>query len=67
MIPGVLKETLAKVKEGQSVRELCVFADQRLEEETGKAYKKDKKILKGMKVFNQLSGSLVQVMIHFLD
>ena len=47
MFPGVLKETLAKVKEGQSVRELCVFADQRLEEETGKAYKKDKKLLKG--------------------
>lgn len=34
-------------KEGASVRELCIKADQRIEEETGKAFKKDKKLQKG--------------------
>lgn len=48
IVNRVLKETVDKCKEGQSVRELCIWADQRLEEETGKAYKKDKKILKGI-------------------
>jgi hypothetical protein len=44
-----LKETVENCKVGASVRDLCIKADQRLEEETGKAFKKDKKLLKGMK------------------
>lgn len=44
---GVLKEAVEAVKVGASVRELCSNADKRLEEETGKAFKKDKKLVKG--------------------
>ena len=47
LFSGVLKETVEAVKVGSSVRELCSKADQRLEEETGKAFKKDKKLVKG--------------------
>ena len=46
-VSGVLKETVEACKVGTSVRDLCNKADQRLEEETGKAFKKDKKLLKG--------------------
>jgi len=46
-ISEVLKEVIEGAKEGVSVRELCVKADQRIEEETGKAFKKDKKLQKG--------------------
>ena len=46
-ISGVLKETVEAAKVGASVREMCTKADQRLEEETGKAFKKDKKLSKG--------------------
>jgi hypothetical protein len=42
-----LKETVEACKVGCSVRDLCIKADQRLEEETGKAFKKDKKLQKG--------------------
>ena len=45
--PGALKEMVSACKEGQSVRELCVKADALLLEETGKAFKKDKKVQKG--------------------
>ena len=44
---GVLKEIVNGCSEGQSVRELCVKADTLLVEETGKAFKKDKKVQKG--------------------
>jgi hypothetical protein len=47
LFSGVLKETVEAVKVGASVRELCSNADKRLEEETGKAFKKDKKLVKG--------------------
>ena len=40
---GVLKEIVTTCSVGQSVRELCVKADALLVEETGKAFKKDKK------------------------
>jgi hypothetical protein len=43
----ILKEVIEGAKEGASVRELCIKADQRIEEETGKAFKKDKKLQKG--------------------
>ena len=39
---------MAKCVVGASVRELCVATDKRLEEETGKAFKKDKKVGKGI-------------------
>ena len=46
-LTGALKEVVSGCKEGQSVRELCMKADALLAEETGKAFKKDKKVLKG--------------------
>ena len=47
ILTGVLKEIVNGCAEGQSVRELCVKADTLLAEETGKAFKKDKKVQKG--------------------
>ena len=44
---GVLKDIVNACKVGQSVRELCAKADAQMAEETGKAFKKDKKVLKG--------------------
>ena len=52
-VAGVLKEAVEACKVGASVRELCVKADQRLEEETGKAFKKDKKLQKGLLRLNE--------------
>jgi len=48
IVNKVLKEMLAECKPGCSVRDLCVLGDKKLTEETGKAYKKDKKITKGV-------------------
>jgi len=45
---GVLKEAIELCLTGASVREICTKADARLEEETGKAFKKDKKVGKGV-------------------
>ncbi len=44
---GVLKESVAKCTVGASVRDICIFADNRVQEDTSKAFKKDKKISKG--------------------
>ena len=44
---GVLKETVGLCKAGASVRDICIQADKRVEEDTGKAFKKDKNIQKG--------------------
>ena len=41
---------MAECKPGCSIRDLCILGDKKLTEETGKAYKKDKKIVKGMVV-----------------
>ena len=43
----VLKELVDLCKVGSSVRELCILSDQKLAEETGKAFKKDKKLTNG--------------------
>ena len=43
----VLKEMIGECKAGCSIRDLCILSDKKLTEETGKAYKKDKKIVKG--------------------
>lgn len=48
---GVLKETISLCTAGQSVREMCANADARMEEDTGKAFKKDKKVQKGKTEF----------------
>jgi curved DNA binding protein len=48
IVNRILKETLELCKPGANVREICTKADQRLEEETGKAFKKDKKVQKGI-------------------
>ena len=52
LFSGVLKETVEACKVGASVRDLCVAADKRLEEETGKAFKKDKKLQKGKQAWS---------------
>jgi len=44
----VLKELVSACTASASVRELCILGDRRLTEETGKAFKKDKKITKGI-------------------
>ena len=43
----VLKELVSACTASASVREVCMLGDRRLTEETGKAFKKDKKITKG--------------------
>merc|ERR1711953_662788 len=44
----VLKELVSACTASASVRELCILGGRRLTEETGKAFKKDKKITKGI-------------------
>jgi len=44
----VLKEVVTACVASASVRELCMLGDRRLTEETGKAFKKDKKLTKGI-------------------
>jgi len=48
IVNRILKETVALCKAGASVRETCISADKRIEEETGKAFKKDKNLQKGI-------------------
>ena len=43
----VLRELVEVCLTGASVRDLCRLGDTKIVEETGKAYKKDKKISKG--------------------
>ena len=47
IVNKVLKEMISECKPGCSIRELCILGDKKLTEETGKAYKKDKKLAKG--------------------
>ena len=47
IVNKVLKEMVEECKVGCSIRDLCIMGDKKLTEETGKAYKKDKKIVKG--------------------
>ena len=47
MLSEILKELVAASLPSASVRELCMLGDRRLTEETGKAFKKDKKMTKG--------------------
>merc|ERR1711881_624225 len=48
IVNKVLKELVDACKASASVRDLCVLGDNRLTEETGKAFKKDKKLIKGI-------------------
>ncbi|KAH9490552.1 Proliferation-associated protein 2G4 [Bulinus truncatus] len=48
MVNAILKELIAKCKEGVSVLELCEYGDNRLNEETSKVFKKDKEMKKGV-------------------
>jgi len=45
---NVLKELVEACKPGASVRDLCILGDEKLAEATSKAFKKDKKLLKGI-------------------
>lgn len=44
---AILKEIIGKCIVGASVLDLCKFGDNRLMEETGKVFKKDKEMKKG--------------------
>ncbi|CAF1496791.1 unnamed protein product, partial [Didymodactylos carnosus] len=44
----VLKEVLDRCVVGASVKDTCIFGDKRLDEETGKVFKKDKDVKKGI-------------------
>jgi len=48
IVNKVLKELVDGCKPSASVRDLCILGDKRLVEETGKAFKKDKKLTKGI-------------------
>ena len=54
---------MALIKAGASVRETCINADKRIEEETGKAFKKDKNLQKGKT--NGLNHVVVKVLLSF--
>ena len=55
---------IGECKAGCSIRDLCILGDKKLTEETGKAYKKDKKIVKGNHPNNCLS--LILMMTTFV-
>jgi len=48
IVNKVLKEMIEACKPGCSVRDLCILGDKKLLEETSKAFKKDKKLTKGI-------------------
>merc|ERR1711971_1177962 len=48
IVNKVLKEICDGCKPGTSVRDMCIHGDSRLVEETSKAFKKDKKLVKGI-------------------
>ena len=48
MLKGVLKEVVEKCVDGASTLQVCEFSDNRLNEETGKIFKKEKKMKKGI-------------------
>eukprot|EP00092_Neocalanus_flemingeri_P015464 GFUD01016741.1.p1 GENE.GFUD01016741.1~~GFUD01016741.1.p1 ORF type:complete len:389 (-),score=131.53 GFUD01016741.1:318-1484(-) len=48
IVNKVLKELVEACKLSASVRDLCILGDKRLAEETSKAFKKDKKLTKGI-------------------
>jgi len=48
IVNKVLKELLTESKPGCSVRDLCISGDAKLADLTSKAFKKDKKVLKGI-------------------
>merc|ERR1712055_1170923 len=48
IVNKVLKELVEQCKPDASVRELCIVGDTKLAEETSKAFKKDKKVMKGI-------------------
>ncbi|CAI2351299.1 unnamed protein product [Caenorhabditis sp. 36 PRJEB53466] len=45
---AVLKEVIANIKEGANVGDLCDFGDKLILEKTGRLYKKEKKLTKGI-------------------
>jgi len=59
----VLKEVVTACLASASVRDLCMLGDRRLTEETSKAFKKDKKITKGIAFPTCLSVN--QAICHF--
>jgi curved DNA binding protein len=48
IVNKVLKEVVALCAPETSVRDLCILSDKKLTEETSKAFKKDKKVVKGI-------------------
>ncbi|KAH3868579.1 hypothetical protein DPMN_031729 [Dreissena polymorpha] len=48
MVNGLLKEVIEKCVDGASVLSICMFGDDRLLAETGKVFKKEKEMKKGI-------------------
>ncbi|KAI0215843.1 Proliferation-associated protein 2G4 [Lamellibrachia satsuma] len=48
MVNAILKETVGRCKAGEKVAEICEFADKQLIEQTGKVFKKEKDLKKGI-------------------
>ena len=48
ILTGILKEVIDKCTDGASVINICEFGDNRLIEETGKVFRKDKEMKKGI-------------------
>lgn len=48
IVNAVLKELIAKCKAGQSVLQLCEYGDQQLLDRTGKVFRKEKEVTKGI-------------------
>ena len=74
IVNKVLKEMVAECKAGCSIRDLCVLGDKKLTEETGKVFKKDKKIAKGnmgslplrkLPLTDENYSSVIQIIINW--
>ncbi|KAL0271154.1 UNVERIFIED_CONTAM: hypothetical protein PYX00_008342 [Menopon gallinae] len=48
IVNGVLKQVISKCQPGASVREICVYGDSLILEETSKVFKKEKELKKGI-------------------
>ncbi|CAF1654858.1 unnamed protein product, partial [Adineta ricciae] len=44
----ILREVIDRCLSGASIREICIFGDKRLDEETSRVFKKDKEVKKGI-------------------
>lgn len=60
MILGVLQQVLDKCVEGASVREICIYGDELLVDETSKVFKREKELKKGNFLFLFCSYTVIK-------